>query len=692
MSYPYFRFYSKTIINQCESLEQELNSFLKIKRENNYYKRWLFRFFYYISRPLRFLYRVFLAFINWLISLVKKAFRMMFLLPPKEKQLDMDDPNGNVLLIKGEWGVGKTYLVDRYFKSNLQAGERYNPVFIDLFGLSSIDELNKKVVKGISFSKTKKKEKTIKIYAKATIENKFSGLAASLEIGIALSKKIEKIRNYNDFVENQNAIYKKCRYRHIKEPVIILDDIERKNKELSLESILGFVDIFKKQGIKTILIANATQLELQEEEMYHLLDRVADRTCFIYDIKNSIDDFIEYFQVERRLELGKPIDHIFSKEAARILILKDLTSNLRTFKRFAGILVDFDRDFDYPDRPLLNMILLCLISQCEGKYLFNDLISSKTEEHMKLLKTQGEDKSYPAAYNEMLEKYSHLKNDRFQTFYLQAADVLERFKVFKGDKGRGFVNTVYDCLYKGTIEDLRKSSFKFQLCPLQNVIENRGEAGVPKNGFKTANSFASFVEGCIHNKGVSKFYLLLFVCQTCDYNHFKETEKTVNKHLKSFSDDLIKEAISEYVLSGWEYETHYLRYVDPKDSGIFSSKDFLKRFFEGIAPFINENLRRISIEERLNVLYRIEDIFQVHDASMIDACYMGIKDKFYEDIISFNKGEFVDNLTSILSRRGNEIKERVLNIVGRLERTGRISNIHIHFDDFNLDSFMVHAG
>lgn len=273
-------------IEQFPDFSDKLDSFLELKQEKSECRGPAYRFFRYVFRPIRFLIRCLALMIFWISKKISHFFHILLLIP--EEYVPNDKKIGKVMLIKGDWGVGKTFLVEDYFKTNAEANFRYKPVFIDLFGISSIDELNKKVAKSISFSKKNQKEKSIKIYAKATIENKLVGLSASFELGVILSKKIEKIRNYNLFVERENNIYKKRKYRYLKEPVIILDDIERKNKELSLETIIGFVDTFKKQGIKVILIANAVQLEINEKEMYHLLDRAVDQTVNIYNINSSI--------------------------------------------------------------------------------------------------------------------------------------------------------------------------------------------------------------------------------------------------------------------------------------------------------------------------------------------------------------------------------------------------------------------
>lgn len=617
--------YEKVPINQFPNLEKELDNFLEIKAPKKQKETsWFARFIRYILRPIRFLLRQLFVFTKWLWKCIVHAVHVVFLIP--EKDLSNTKNIHNVLLLRGDWGLGKTYLVNTYFENSTEAHLRYKPVFVDLFGVSSLDELNKKIVKSISYSKKQQKERSVRIYAKATLDNKLTGLSASLEIGVVLSRKIERVRAYNLFVEQENAIYKKHKYRFIKEPVIILDDIERKDKRLSLQSIIGFVDIFKKKNVKVILIANLNQLELEEKEMYHLLDRAVDRTIYIHDIKESIGSFVELFQKENQ---GSTI--YLPAHKAKEYLTSGLTSNLRTIKRFCEFLTELKKEnYTYADRALLNIALLCIICQCEGKYDYDELIFKKTEEKRRatafLPRSNGEhEKTYNELYDETNASYSHLKKNRFETFYLLVESFIKQFEI-RDDQVKRVVQHIYDCIERNSIGLINKLKIRFKKCALKNTGESYS---FPYN-VNVEGPYSKFqlkikeFSNMLDDEDESKFYLFLKFANyihNCFLSSGAISKEKAKKAIGEVLDKYIELAVDEFLNNDWKYDIYFSKPSDPNiASNKYSIFGITSLLVKKIVVFINSKYFTYGIENTIKLIRNM--------SSMSEDCY------FFEECLS----------------------------------------------------------
>lgn len=157
-----------------------------------------------------------------------------------------------VLAVKGEWGVGKTHLVQKFLDEHKK--EYYS--YASVFGISSIEHLksrliasykgkdnnsflNKKISSLLEFSNhnSGKLEKTPKI-----------DLPLSGQLSIPLAGSIISVAG--DLA--LNIIF----HTNVKNSIICIDDIERKSK-LPLDELLGFIEyLVQELECKIILIYN----------------------------------------------------------------------------------------------------------------------------------------------------------------------------------------------------------------------------------------------------------------------------------------------------------------------------------------------------------------------------------------------------------------------------------------------------
>ena len=140
---------------------------------------------------------------------------------------NQDNPVG-AFLLKGEWGCGKTYLIEKTLRDKLE--ETHIIIRVSLFGIASIDELHHAVkmgwidqVGGIETGKKKLNSifKLLDHFKEAAPEGPWKGLAGGL---FAI--------DFMSFVKVKNTSGNK-------KVVLVFDDLER--SRLSSIEILGAI-------------------------------------------------------------------------------------------------------------------------------------------------------------------------------------------------------------------------------------------------------------------------------------------------------------------------------------------------------------------------------------------------------------------------------------------------------------------
>lgn len=160
----------------------------------------------------------------------------------------------NAILIDGPWGCGKTYTV-------LNGLSKYKKtIYISLFGVESIDEINEK------------------IYAKQhRIKYFFSRHKLH---GTKLLKKIEKIREmYNDLTYSGE----KNKYKNTKCD-IVFDDLERVSDKIAFKDLLGYVDSLYLNNNNIICLIDSSRLkEKRLEDFQSYKEKTFDKHYYITD-------------------------------------------------------------------------------------------------------------------------------------------------------------------------------------------------------------------------------------------------------------------------------------------------------------------------------------------------------------------------------------------------------------------------
>ncbi|WP_128929074.1 P-loop NTPase fold protein [Bradyrhizobium guangxiense] len=145
------------------------------------------------------------------------------------------DP-GFAVLVSGPWGVGKTYLLKAFLKQEF-GGEATNYIYVSLYGLSSVDEIDDALFQAAFPALTGTAAKVAGRVAKA---------------GLKFLKVDPGDWNIKEFLNKFKA------------KVYVFDDLER--CEAPINKVLGYINQFVEHaGAKVIVLANEAEIGADED-------------------------------------------------------------------------------------------------------------------------------------------------------------------------------------------------------------------------------------------------------------------------------------------------------------------------------------------------------------------------------------------------------------------------------------------
>ncbi|HFJ9468323.1 P-loop NTPase fold protein [Bacillus paranthracis] len=177
------------------------------------------------------------------------------------------DKTGYAILLNGKWGSGKTYFWKNILKKEIKDRGK-DVIYVSLYGVSSIEEIDKKIVLGkLEFVE---KISDSKIGGGITeIGKAVFGVVKKFDI-TGLSDELSDI-NFKDFFNYSDT-------------VLCFDDLERVN--MSVDEVLGYINNFvEHDGIKVIIIGNEDEIADKLNEKNRELKML---TTYFY-LKNTED-------------------------------------------------------------------------------------------------------------------------------------------------------------------------------------------------------------------------------------------------------------------------------------------------------------------------------------------------------------------------------------------------------------------
>ncbi len=184
------------------------------------------------------------------------------------KFLQSDAPE--VLVIKGQWGTGKTFTwkewLTQAIESNQVALRQY--AYVSLFGCTSLDQLKAQVFEEtITVSDLKEKEQK-----QPLIENIKSDLKKEdwLKKIQGVVTKIDKFTNISKNLPYVSIDLGHLGWLSVKNTLICIDDIERHGRGLDTKDIYGLISVLKEQrSCKIVLILNDESIKDENKKVYN---------------------------------------------------------------------------------------------------------------------------------------------------------------------------------------------------------------------------------------------------------------------------------------------------------------------------------------------------------------------------------------------------------------------------------------
>lgn len=297
------------------------------------------------------------------------------------------------VLIRGEWGTGKTWFVKEVFELNQTDKVDKSKLYVSLNGMSSIKDIENDFLTQLHPLLNHKNMRragrilagTLKATLKIDLNN--DGSSDSVNINLPNEKLLESLNLSDD-------------------ALLIFDDLERCSIEIS--NVLGYINQFvEHEGLKVILIANEEEIDTNDKKYKKIKEKLIGKT---FEVKPNIKPALEHFISL----LSEDKQEIFTDNLAVIIdIFKSSEYNNLRILKYA--LLDFERILskltaDILDRKQLISAFLALYLALSfeikrGKIVVSDIIST-----MKITVSKhvnNEEKIYP--YDEhVISKYTSI--------------------------------------------------------------------------------------------------------------------------------------------------------------------------------------------------------------------------------------------------------------------------------------------
>ncbi|MGN4672474.1 P-loop NTPase fold protein [Bacillus cereus group sp. MYBK225-1] len=237
------------------------------------------------------------------------------------------DNTSSAILLNGKWGSGKTYFWKNVLQERIQS-EGKKVIYVSLYGISSIEEINKKIV----LSRWEFVEKISQSKAGG-------GITELGKVAFGVIKKIDPT-GLSDQLTNMN--FKDI--LNYTDAVLCFDDLERVN--MRIDEVLGHINNFvEHDGTKVIIIGNeeeiAEKLNDQNRELkmlttYFYLKKTEGENILENDlITEKLNDLFhkknEYKRIKEKL-IGKTLTiHLDERTLIHDILHQPLDTKLQSF-------------------------------------------------------------------------------------------------------------------------------------------------------------------------------------------------------------------------------------------------------------------------------------------------------------------------------------------------------------------------
>ena len=184
----------------------------------------------------------------------------------------ISDDEPDALVIKGKWGVGKTFLWAKLLIQSNQSGTIARPkyAYVSLFGIDNIEQLKHSIFENTISSEFIDSGVSLTTFIKQIGElstpgattTSLSTISSFISRKLGRAKTLPLIKDFAPFIDSASSLL-------INNMLICLDDIERKSEKLNAEELFGFISILKEQKkCKLVLILNESEFDEKFSDAY----------------------------------------------------------------------------------------------------------------------------------------------------------------------------------------------------------------------------------------------------------------------------------------------------------------------------------------------------------------------------------------------------------------------------------------
>ncbi|MDF2953812.1 MAG: hypothetical protein OD816_001057 [Thermodesulfobacterium sp.] len=515
------------------------------------------------------------------------------------------------IVIKGEWGVGKTHLLKEFLNNELKE-EKY--AYISLFGKYSLEDI--------------KSDLTLQ-------------LSKAIKYTNVLGQVLENIKSVSPHLGSIGSLLSLLTSKEFKDVIVCFDEFERLSPNLEIKEVFGFISHLKENlNCKIVLIMDEDKIisdKIQEYNQYK--EKIVD-----YEIKlnPSVEENLGIV-VNNQFNISESFKQVIT-EFATLLNVKNiriLRKLVNTFKDFSFIenINELQNDRGYIVK-LEFYRKLVLLSYIAYKY-------NKTESLKEVLE------KIISALNHKIFKTSKSDEMKLERDEEEIKKVIKTYPILSWGGIFSIESRDIDYIckyikYSLTTEDLIKElrSFLIERCTIIKNVEivNKFDKLIKELQFNLSKSSKEIGEeilkfisdnsnlnAIISSKGIISFvHSLLFIEKLTKEKKFSKIAKNC---FKNFVDSKKEELFFSYpklttfkMNLGHIFDENFKRYAI----------EILNKKIEEVRK---ENVSDISCEKVINI---IKDIFQKSgwnkkDEAILNSLSKGLVKSCFENFVEFTE-------------------------------------------------------
>lgn len=520
-----------------------------------------------------------------------------------KKQLDyflFEKDNSIVISLQGYWGIGKTHFWNNYIKLKSEENQQVwdenikfkspedKHVYISLFGISSLDDIKRKII--------------LKISDRAKITKQLKNIVGNSKVfGIDLSSAISLFEP-NDF----------------KDIIICFDDFERLSPNLSISEILGLISELKEQYNCKIVLINNNEVLKEQNILEHqkIIKRSSTKSK---DNKDYLEN-LEQKELEN-LMYGYEKNKIKVDDSSTERYIITQNNSYEILERFGEKIIDITLRYEPTIDDLIN-----ILKNKDNDYMNFDFVSS--------LFNNLKDKN--KKFNLRLMKQLLTKLEVVQDI-LKNKDIEESYKF-------GLIFNIFRLVVKENIKlnELDFNNVKSVYSDYKDELFNL----IFRHQFNTNKVQKIFIEytkrdsqtqqeSNYKQKVEKKYFQYLYDLQYAD----KEFAKEFFTSLQTTEFDIVK--IFSLSTVSWYME---LLSITDKDS----ESDYKKFYLDMVKKYIENNIDSI---ERLNSFLKQDIIKTLENEEELKKHYESKKDEL-QNKKSTDKEEILKNIKYVHEKNG----------------------------------------